>query len=357
MSAVPGRGSSPGSHDPGVDVARRRAEQAGAPLPARLRVGTAELLIGTAGWTDKTLTAPDAFYPRRTTSAEARLRFYASCFPLVEVDSTYYALPAERMTELWVQRTPADFVFDVKAFALMTGHATELDRLPRDLQDALPSSLRDVKRAYSKDLPRELREEIWRRFVVALTPLHAAGKLGAVFLQYPPWIQPSDRLRPMLERVRERLGVLPAAVEFRHRDWLGARWRNDVLRALRELELSYVIVDAPPGLPSSMPAEIEVPTSNLAVLRLHGRRVETWEQRGVPVLERFRYLYDRTELASWITRLHEIASRAERVHVVFNNCYANYGTTNARELAGLLARSVGAGGGLSAQTKGPGIGS
>lgn len=327
-------------HDPGSAAARERADAASLIAPACARIGTTDVLFGTAGWTDKTLTAPGVFYPSGSTSAEARLRYYASRFPLVEVDSTYYALPVRRMAELWVERTPADFVFDVKAFALMTGHPTELDRLPRELQDALPSELAETKRAYPKDIPAEVRAAVWRWFADALAPLHESGKLGAVFLQYPPWVQPSAHAAPMLRRARERLGALPVAVEFRHRDWLAPAWRDRILAILRDLDMSYVIVDAPPGMASSMPPDVEVPTRRLAVLRMHGRRVETWERRGASVLERFRYLYDRSELASWTRRIVEIAGQAERVHVVFNNCYGNYGTTNALELAGMVQDEV-----------------
>ena len=52
------------------------------------------VLVGTASWTDKTLIACGRFYPKEATSAEARLRYYASRFPIVEVDSSYYAMPA-----------------------------------------------------------------------------------------------------------------------------------------------------------------------------------------------------------------------------------------------------------------------
>lgn len=331
------------AHDPGCVEARTRADGTPAPGPARVRIGGTDVLFGTAGWTDKTLTAPGVFYPNGATSAEARLRYYASRFPLVEVDSTYYALPARRMAELWAERTPADFRFDVKAFALMTGHATELDRLPREIQDALPPALVEVKRAYPKDLPREVRSEVWRWFADALTPLHEAGKLGAVFLQYPPWVQPSEHAAPMLERARERLGELPIAVEFRHRDWMSPTWRERILGVLRELGMSYVIVDAPQGMASSMPPDVEIPTRRLAVVRMHGRRADTWERRGAPVLERFRYLYEREELVPWARRVAEMAGQAEQVHVVFNNCYGNYGTTNALEMAGLM-REAGGGG-------------
>ena len=324
-------------HDPGTAAARERAEHTPAAEPARVRIGRTPVLFGTAGWTDPTLTAPGVFYPDGVPSAEARLRYYAKRFSLVEVDSTYYALPAPRMAALWVERTPEDFVFDVKAFAWMTGHATEVDRLPRELREALPATLAGRKRLYAKDVPREVRGEAWRLFAAAMQPLADAGKLGAVFLQFPAWVRPAAHTPEMLARARERLGGLPIAVEFRHREWLAPAQRARTLALLREQEMSYVIVDEPQGLASSVPPELAVTSRRLAVLRLHGRRTDTWEKRGATVQERFRYLYEPEELAPWVPRIEEVAGESANVHVVFNNCYGNYGTTNALELAGLLA--------------------
>jgi uncharacterized protein YecE (DUF72 family) len=95
------------------------------------------LLVGTASWTDKTLIASGRFYPKQATSAEARLRYYASQFPLVEVDSSYYAMPAPATAQLWAERTPEGFVMNVKAFRLFTGHQTSPTVLHKDLQTAV----------------------------------------------------------------------------------------------------------------------------------------------------------------------------------------------------------------------------
>ena len=332
--------ASPGEHDPGVVAARSRAdgiERTGAALV--LAAGT-PIRFGTASWTDPSLIAPGVFYPGRATSAEARLRYYSSLFSSVEVDSTYYALPTRRVAELWVERTPADFVFDVKAFGWMTGHAADSQRLPRVLQDALPNEMVEKKRLYAKDVPGEVRDEAWRIFSDAILPLHEAGKLGAVFLQYPSWVRPAEHSAEMLSRARRRLGELPIAVEFRHSDWLAPEHRDRTLALLRDNGMTYVAVDEPQGFASSVPPDTAVTSPRLAVVRLHGRRGETWEKRGTSVLERFRYLYSEEELASWVPKIIEISGEAEQVHVVFNNCYGNYGTTNALEMARLVAQNV-----------------
>ena len=330
-------------HDPGVAEARSRVDQLvnQAKGPALVRVGPSAVRFGTASWTDPTLIAPGVFYPDRVTTAEARLKYYSRLFSVVEVDATYYALPTRRMAELWVERTADDFVFDVKAFGWMTGHATETERLPRLLKEALPSEAAAKKRLYAKDVPHEVRDEAWRIFADAVAPLHEAGKLGAIFLQYPSWVRPAAHAPQMLARARRRLGNLPIAVEFRHGDWLAPKQREETFALLQDQGMSYVVVDEPQGFASSVPPESRVTSPRLAIVRLHGRRGETWEKRGTPVVERFRYLYDERELAPWVPKIVEIAGEAEQVHVVFNNCYGNYGTTNALELSRLVARSAG----------------
>ena len=324
------------THDPGIVPARARADALAPAGPARAAIGSSDVLIGTAGWTDPTLIAPGVFYPEGTNTPEARLRFYATRFPLVEVDSSYYALPTARNAELWLERTPDDFVFDVKAYSLLTGHAAEPSRFPKALREALPPELAAQRRVYGKDLPHAFRDEIWRLFAEALAPLHEAKRLGAVLMQYPKWIRPGPYTARMLERTRERLGDLPVAVEFRHRDWLGAAFRDRTLALLRDHGMSYVMVDEPQGLESSVPAAVAVTSPRLAVIRMHGRRGDTWEKPGATVMEKYRYLYDSAELGEWVPRIEQAADAAEHVHVVFNNCYGNYGTTNALEMSGLL---------------------
>jgi uncharacterized protein YecE (DUF72 family) len=142
------------------------------------------VLVGTASWTDKTLIASKRFYPKEAASAEARLRYYASRFPLVEVDSSYYAMPAPDTAQLWVERTPARFTMNVKAFRLFTGHQTAPAVLHRDLAQAIGPI--DRKHLYYKDLGSEIRDELWRRFHEALAPLRHAGKLGLVHFQFAP---------------------------------------------------------------------------------------------------------------------------------------------------------------------------
>ena len=327
-------------HDPGPDAAGERGEAHAAAAREPITVGASRIHIGTASWTDPTMTAPGVFYPPDAGTAEDRLVYYADQFPLVEVDATYYALPARRTAELWLERTPPDFTFDIKAHALMTGQPSEVKRLPKDLREALPAELLDQRRIYARDLPREIEDEIWARFLDALEPLRSSGKLGAIFLQYPRWFFPVSESRDEILRARERLADTPFAIELRHASWFNDKNRDRTLAFLADNEIPFVMVDAPPGTKSSVPPMTLVSSPKLAVVRFHGRRTETWEASGIPVVERFRYLYDNGELAEWVPRIHEAAQQAPEVHVLMNNCYANYGTTNAREIADLLAASI-----------------
>ncbi len=119
------------------------------------------ILVGTASWTDKSLIASGRFYPPKCNMPEDRLRYYSSHFPIVEVDSSYYAIPASRVAQAGAERTPDDFTFNIKAFRLFTGHQTAPAALPKEIADAIPPA--GKKNLYYKEVPSELRDELWRR--------------------------------------------------------------------------------------------------------------------------------------------------------------------------------------------------
>jgi uncharacterized protein YecE (DUF72 family) len=326
-------------HDPGAEAASAAfdgsPDVAANPFPAP---GGGTIRIGTASWTDPTMTAAGVFYPAGADSAEERLQYYASRFPLVEVDATYYSLPARRTSELWVERTPPDFTFDIKAHALMTGQPTETKRLPKDLREALPGEVAAKARIYAKDLPDGLRDDVWAWFADGLEPLAEAGQLGSILLQYPRWFFTSSENRDTIEASVERLraaGMTPA-VELRSASWFNDKNIERTLRFLGDRNIPLVMVDGPQGFKSSVPAIVAATSPDLAVVRFHGRRAETWEAKNIKTVERFRYLYDDQELEAWVPRVREAAGQAAQTHVLFNNCYANYGATNALMFAELL---------------------
>ena len=238
------------------------------------------------------MTAAGVFYPAGADSAEERLAYYASSFPVVEVDATYYALPAERTAQLWAERTPPDFTFDIKAHALMTGQGTETKRLPKSIREALPEELAGEDAGSTlKDFPDELNDEVWRTFREALAPLEETGQLGSILLQYPKWVFPSNENRALIEDAVERLQGWQVAVEFRNGSWLNEKNRDRTLGFLAERAIPFVMVDEPQGFKSSVPARSRVTSPDLAIVRFHGRNAETWEKKGITPAERFRYLY------------------------------------------------------------------
>jgi uncharacterized protein YecE (DUF72 family) len=299
------------------------------------RKGKGSVRVGTASWTDPTL-IKSGWYPKGATSAEARLRHYASQFPIVELDASYYYLPREDQAGLWVERTPPDFVFNVKAFSLLTGHPTRRKALPEDLLDEVAPEHRDKQRFYASHLSTDGVAEVWRRFGEALLPLDSAGKLGAVLLQYPEWFTPRRSSREELRAVRERLPGYQVCVEFRNATWMATdRDRERTLELLEELRLPLVCVDMPQGFRSSMPPVAEATSPDLAVVRFHGRDPKAWQQKTVS--ERFRYHYQEQELQEWVPKVQHLAEGAREVHVLMNNCYSDYAVTNARQFMDLLS--------------------
>jgi len=291
-----------------------------------------EILIGTCSWTDPTLIESGRFYPSWARSAEARLQYYASQFRLVEVDSSYYSLPSERTSRLWVERTGEKFIFDIKAFRLFTQHPALLTALPKDVKEALPSGLKGKANIYLRDMPTELANELWSRFERALLPLDSAGKLGVVLFQFPPWFYPGEGQLDYILSCKERLPQYRIAIEFRHNAWLNENNKEQTLSFLKDNNLPFVCVDEPQGFKSSVPPVVAA-TSDIGLVRFHGRNREMWEKRGVSVTERFNYLYSEDELRQWVPKIKELASVTRQLHVLFNNCYKDKAVLNARQIA------------------------
>jgi uncharacterized protein YecE (DUF72 family) len=294
-----------------------------------LTAGT--LKVGTASWTDKTLLA-SGWYPPSADTAEKRLAYYAQQFPLVEVDSTYYTPPAERTAELWAQRTPAAFTFNIKAFSLLTGHPTRPSAIYKDLRPAT-----DKRNIYPDDLPAQVYEEVWTRFLSALDPLVQAGKLGAILFQFPPWFTIRRSNKDYLVEVARRCSPLPVAIELRHESWFAGDNQAETLEFLRRHQLPFVCVDMPQGHRTSVPPVLAA-TAGLALVRFHGHS-DRWTSRDI--YEKFGYLYSERELAEWAPKLRDLAGRTEQTHALLNNCYSDYAQRNAQQLIDLLASDNG----------------
>jgi uncharacterized protein YecE (DUF72 family) len=289
-----------------------------------------EIKVGTAGWTDPTLIA-SGWYPPEASTPEQRLRYYAGQFPLVEVDATYYGLPAERNAKAWAERTPDGFTFNIKAFSLFTQHPTPVRALPADLREAAGRAGKD--RVYLKDVDPAVADQAWDRFLAALEPLRAAGKLGAILLQFPPWFPISRANKDYILACAQRAAPRRVCVEFRNRTWMTEDNQEETLAFLTRHQLPYVCVDMPQGYPSSIPPVLAA-TSDLAVVRMHGHSSK-WDSKDIG--ERFGYRYGPGELTEWAGRIGNLAADADVVDVVFNNCYSDWAHVNAQQLSALVS--------------------
>jgi uncharacterized protein YecE (DUF72 family) len=239
-------------------------------------VGT--LLLGTSGWDYPEWVGK--VYPAR--GASDRLRYYASLFPVVEVNSTFYRLPAPSVAASWARRTPARFRFAAK---------------------------------FPKTITHELRlegtEEELARFLAVLAPLRDAGKFVAALLQLPPSLpfEPAKARAFYASLPKD----LPVAVEFRERSWLVPA----SYALLREFGLANVIVDGP-----HLPIAPEV-TASFAYVRWHGHGTRVW----------YDYTYSAAELAAWVPRIHRLEEEVEAVYGFFNNHFRGDAAVNCRTLA------------------------
>jgi uncharacterized protein YecE (DUF72 family) len=229
---------------------------------------------------------------------------------------------------LWAQRTPPDFIFNIKAYSLLTQHPTRPGSLYKDLR---PDG-EDKKNVYLKDFDEKTVDEVWQRFLDALVPLQEAGKLGAVLFQFPQWFPIGKRNKEYILQAKERCGDMRMCVEFRNKTWLSDENKDETIDFLRDYAVPYVVVDMPQGYASSVPPVVEA-TADLAVVRFHGHS-DKWTSRDI--YERFGYLYSEEELKEWAPKIKNLAANAEQTHVLMNNCYSNYAQVNAEYLTDLL---------------------
>ena len=300
--------------------------------------------VGNCSWADPALIESGGFYPKRSMSAEGRLRYYASVFDTVEVNSSYYAIPDIKNTVRWVERTPLGFVFHVKAYALLTGHHPKPESLPAELQALLPRQPGRTRRGEieAASFPPEAVDAAFRLFRAAVTPLADAGKLGYVLFQFAPWVHFERARLDYLASLAERLPGWTIAVEFRHRSWFPEH-AAEALAALGDARLAHVIVDAPIGA-GAVP-RVTASTAPTAVFRLHGRNADGWlrQLRGEEpaVREKYDYLYSEAELRELLPEIGRIGEEAEQVFISFNNNNRDYPVQNARMMKRLLGQPVG----------------
>lgn len=290
------------------------------------------IVIGTSSWSDPGFV--EEWYPDGLRQRDL-LPYYAERFDGVEVNSTWYAVPARNVVQRWAEITPDRFTFDVKLHKAMSRHSAELDSLPEALRDDVDTTPRGRVRP-SADLDRELA----RRYLQAVEPLVQAGKLSAFLLQLSPAFKPPSRALDELAPLIEALAPHPVAVELRHRGWLDRDRVEDTFGWLEEHDAAYVAVDAPSGKPPTLLPRIDAVTrADLAYLRLHGRNVKGWVH-GRSVAERFAYRYSDKELREAGRRAQWLEERAGHVRMMFNNNRGSDAPVAAQRARELLGQAV-----------------
>ncbi|MBC5804901.1 MAG: DUF72 domain-containing protein [Candidatus Eremiobacter antarcticus] len=257
------------------------------------------LHIGTCGFSYRDWIGP--FYPNGIKSLEM-LPYYAERFSAVEINSTYYAIPAPKLFESMDKRTPQQFRFTVKA----------------------PGSITHVPAA---ETPAAAEAQAFRE---CLQPLIGSGKLAAVLAQFPNSFRPGDEAWERLGQLRSFWPDLPLIAEFRHRDWQA----DATLRGLRELGIGWCNVDEP-RFRSLMRPGAEV-TSDIGYIRFHGRNYDRWWKQQREAHERYDYAYPPQELTEWIPRIAEVSEQTKESFVFFNNHRNGKAAVNARQLSEML---------------------
>jgi uncharacterized protein YecE (DUF72 family) len=295
----------------------------------------ANILIGTSSWADHSLVESGLFYPPEIKTPAARLSYYSERFPIAEIDSSYHYFPTRQNMSLWLENTPPGFIFDVRAFSMFTGHPTPTQSLPKSIREEHEELANHKGNLYLHHLPEDVAERLWEIFLSDVREIEAAGKLGVILFQFPPWFHPNKENYDYLITCRERFPENQLAIEFRTGTWLSEDNLKETLTFLRRHDLALVCVDEPQGTKTSVPPVAEV-TSSIGMVRFHGRNAENWEKKGISAEERFNYLYNENELKGWVPDIRRMAGKADKVHVIFKNKFRDFSVRNAREFARML---------------------
>ena len=298
-----------------------------------------KVLVGTASWSDPGFV--ERWYPKKMPASD-RLGWYAQHFELVEVNSTFYSVPESRMVERWCAATPAEFTFDVKLHQLFSFHSTKAKLLPPDLQRRAEID----GKGNVKSTP-DLQEALLKMFLLPMSIIRNAGKLGVLLLQLSPAFSLRKHQLSELEQLIEMLGDYDLAIEFRNRNLAVGAQLDSTIDFVREHRAIFVNVDAPASDHFTvMPSDVdEVTNPRAAYLRLHGRNAKAYIT-GKTVAARFDYDYGDKEIAKVAERSKKLAQQARELHVIFNNNNLDYAPRAALRLRKALGQIVNA----SAQT-------
>jgi uncharacterized protein YecE (DUF72 family) len=270
--------------------------------------------------------------------AADRLSWYAEQFQMVEINSTFYAVPAPQMVERWCRSTPEGFVFDVKLHQLLSRHSTAAKLLPPAVRKRA-----EIDAKGKVKLTPEIEQAMIAEVLGPVRLLEAFGKLGALLLQMSPAFSPKAHRLSELERLLDAVKNYRVAIELRNRNWVESEQLAETLQFFREHALTFVAVDAPAQKHFTiMPPDLnEVTNPGLAYLRLHGRDAKAYTT-GKTVASRFNYDYSVEEIEEVTKRSKQLAREAQEVHVVFNNNaldYAPHAAARMRKALGQMVKS------------------
>jgi uncharacterized protein YecE (DUF72 family) len=266
--------------------------------------------VGTSGWHYPTGAGPwnGVFYPARRPRGFDELAYYAEHFDTVEVNATFYRMPEPGMSESWLRRTPAGFVFAVKLYQKFT-HPDMY--LARDGVADWDLSRTDV------DL-----------FRLGVGPLAEAGRLGALLVQFPPSFHREPDTAAYLEWLLGHFTGLPLAVELRHRSWSDVTPETSAL--LGEHGAAWVLIDEP-KFRDSVRQTLDGPAGGFTYVRLHGRNAREWWSHD-QAEDRYNYLYSREELEPFAEVARARSKAGSKVLMYLNNHFSAKAVANAAVL-------------------------
>lgn len=268
--------------------------------------------IGLTGWGDH----PKLYPPG--TSAREKLARYSDYFPLVEVDSSFYAVLGEATYRKWLEEAPR-LMFILKAYRGMTGHLRGKNPFPDP--DAMYSAYLD-----------------------SIKPMIESGRLRAIMFQFPPWFDCTAEHVKQLRAIKKRMGRLPLAIEFRHRSWYAKDVIDETITFLRAEGWIHIVCDEPQIGEGSVPVVLEPTHPELTLVRLHGRNTGGWLQSGAPDWRETRnlYRYSSEELEKWRQHLAILSQKgAQDIGMIFNNNSGGDAAPNALEMMRLLGMEAG----------------
>lgn len=268
------------------------------------------IYIGLTGWGDH----PEVY--SKTTKSTDKLYDYSGHFPIVEVDTSFYAIPQEKSIRKWIEDTPNTFRFVLKAYQGMTGHLRE-------------------------NLPYETKGEMFQAFREAAAIFQKENRLAAILVQFPPWFDCQFKNVQYIRYVKQQLADFQVAIEFRNRTWYDQPYREGTFQLLKELHLMHTVCDEPQAGEGSVPLVARA-TTDYALVRIHGRNVHGWRNPGNSEQwrkVRFLYHYNEEELTELKEAVETLQKQVRDVYVFFNNNSDYDAFPNAKKFVQMLGLS------------------